>query len=213
MKRLFLVAALVGCLAVPALADLSTHPLVGAPGSLLSGSVHFTPIGPSTLDVDVDFAVWTPGTFSGVTLLPVPFAPFFSPAEYVYAYQVHNLPASHALTTFGIDSAGGSLTGLAYDPDFDPAVSDVAPYAGSIFVGTPDFAEFYFSAIPAPGFSTVLLMSSPLAPAFASASVINLGQTAAGTLPSPVPGPAAVVLGTLGLGLVGWLKKRYIQGA
>lgn len=207
-------------LAMPSIAraDFTTHPLVGAAGSLLSGSGMFFATGLNsssvlkTLDVQIDYAVWGPGAYTGGFNTFGTNLPISVPAtNYTYAYQIYNRDVAHgglSDTTFsqlGV-SVLGPITALGQDRNFDSSAFDVA---GTFSVAAAGGAAYFFLTprINPGQFSAVVLLSSAYAPVFSNATTFDSGLNADGFLPTPVPAPGAAFLGMLGLGLVRWFRR------
>lgn len=193
-------------------ADFSNRVLLNAPGTVpgFQTTQHFLATnGTDTLDINVDSAVWAPGTFPGNY---VPFAGFApaSPTDYVYAYQVYNNGPGNGQGTrqfsqLGINSAGGVIDSLGKDPNFDPSGVDVdTPFAFLSAQGAS--YQFLVPTIQVNQFSVVLLLTSPNAPTFSQASVFDSGLSASGAVPMPIPAPATLTL--LALGAAGLRRRR-----
>jgi len=201
------------CCTNAALADWSEPRPLWDQG-LLSGTQSFHAAGDArVLDLDVDFAVFAPGTYGGSPT--VIFAPGFDwNAGYVYAYQIYvnAPPGGSPLSELQLGLPPGTeplVRGLGYDPDFDPSADDVEPTFGYVL---PDSISFLFESPQLyPGeFGVTLLYSSPLPPAFFAATVFDSGLSAQQVLPVPAvaPVPAAAALGVLGLSGLSRIRRR-----
>lgn len=179
----------------------------GTLGGPFQGTQNFLSTnGTDTLDITVDFAVWGPGAYAGGYIPFAGYAPV-APSDYVYAFQIYNNGPGNGLSTrqfsqLGINSAGGPIVSLGKDPLFDPAGTDIDTNFAFL---TPTGASYLFlvPTIQVNQFSVVLLLTSPVGPTFANASVFDSGLSAQGQLPVPnvVPAPAGLALGLAGLGL------------
>lgn len=165
--------------------------------------------GEDVLSMKVDYAVFAPGQYPG----QVP----DKDSQYVYAYQAFNQAVSTvALTAFSV--------GLDPLADADNIGDDAS--AGQPGVGggvSPDLAIVGTSSarwgwgwiggfeVGADEHSTVVLFTSPNAPTWDTATMLNGGfPTPVGLLPSPVPEPATASLLALGLAamLGRWRRSR-----
>jgi hypothetical protein len=206
--------AICGLFFVPAAwADFGTHQLDGNASALpgFTGHEDFlaTGIGGKILNIRVDYAVFAPGAFTG-TSTPLPPSPALNPSDYVYGYQIFNLGTANGgtgnteLSELTVATTA-PVASLGYDAGFDPSPSDVSPSFGSIL---PE--GFLYGFIPMgllpDQFSTVLVMGSPYAPTYMSATIQDGGTTSSGRLPSPVPEPASAAAMLAGLAVL--LKQR-----
>lgn len=159
----------------------------------------------TNLDVDVDFAVFAPGDFTGGSQsTPGTFFGYgaVNTGQYVYAYQLHNLESSTvALSNMTLDLVEGSnVTGIGWNShrgDINATFPDLS---------TDDYVGFWFIApqLMVKDDSYFLLFSSPNPPTLAFASILDGGIATEvdGGLPvptQPVPAPGALALGILGL--------------
>jgi hypothetical protein len=147
------------------------------------GTAHFN--SNEILKVDVDFAVFSPGTYPDDAIHGEDPS---DGAEFVYAYQVFNVSATRDLTTLSItlDACTGAHH-LQTDPLYaltggkDPVILALLP--DSVIV------DYLGDALPAGGYSTVFLFASPNPPTMVPASVLDGGQSDIQLLPVPQPGP------------------------
>lgn len=160
------------------------------------GTVSFND---GVLNVNVDYAVYAPGAYgagdpSGGT-------------RFVYAYQGFNVSTTRPFSNISVGLADASVV---FDGGFDPGhplAGGVIPLftdsrAGSGFPSS-SFRSIFQNAGPFtkvnPGqYSQVLLFTSTAPPQFFSSSVIDEGQQVQHELPSPVPGPASLVVCVVG---------------
>lgn len=150
------------------------------------------------LKVDVDFAVYAPGSYG-----PSGGVDPSGGTQYVYAYQAFN-------------NVGGTTDLLTITIGYDSGVATVAnagndgthPLAGGVpadmnDIGTDSILAIWFAGLAVGNRSTVFLYTSPQGPGYASASAESPGLSSQLTLPSPVPEPATLsLLGLAGLGLI-----------
>jgi len=213
MKRLLALMTVTACIVGTANADWSEpRPLWGQ--GMLNGTQHFEAHDHARsrmLDVDVDYAVFAPGSFGGA-LTGSFFGGFDPDASYVYAYQIYmNDPWSTTVLSelqIGLPAgAAETIQGGGYDANYDGSADDVAASFG---YALPDSVSFLFESPQlAPGeFSVVLLFSSTAPPAFHAATIFDSGLSDQQDLPAPVPAPGAALLGTLGLGGVSAIRRR-----
>jgi hypothetical protein len=152
------------------------------------------------LDVNVEFAVFAP---NNTDLMLNSFAGLAAPStsQYLYAFQLKSLNSSTVpLSRLTIDlPALANVTGVGYS-----AIEGVRNASSATL--RPEYLRFNFTSGKQLGrgeSSYFLLFSSPNAPTWANASIIDGGtsQTVPNGLPapSPVPTPTAVLLGVIGL--------------
>jgi len=223
MQRLAPILITVSCMAASALADpsVSSHPLADHISALSgfrgSTTLHSEGSG-NILDVTIDYGVFAPSKFPGTFETwkedSVPVFPDPNPADYIYAYQIHNNspPSTVALSHLNLHLAGGvAMSSLGYDKGLDQVDEDIIPSSWSAS-STNVVYYFYYPQILPNEFSVVLLLSSPDPPTFQTASVLDGGLSAEGKLPSPVPAPGAAVLGMIGLSTVASVVRRIRLG-
>jgi hypothetical protein len=218
MKPVIATFALSALISASAQANFVTHPLIGHAGAGISGTSPFIGAAANggTIDVNVDYAVFAPGAFTANGGAFTPFGGFgpLSPTDYVYAYQIYNNgPAHQGTGNVEISSLNivfgpfGSVSSLGNDPGFDPDPNDINATLAFNFSPTASYLFIAPNSLGVDEFSTVLLLSSPLAPALQNASyVIDGGTTVTGVLPAPVPEPGTLVLALVTAGLM--LKRR-----
>ncbi len=215
--------AIVGLAILPAAAhaDFSTHPLDGHADAISAFTGHelfFSTLGADTLDIRVDYAVFAPGVFqsiAGAVYTPFGGFPGLGATDYVYAYQIYNQgdpdngSGTEPLSSLEIGLAGGTVLSVGEETGgaFEPVGVGETP-AGAFSLIDSVFYSYIGSNLLLDTFSTVLLFTSPDPPAFANASVDDFGLSTQAMLPSPVPEPGAALLGFIGLGLVGAVKRR-----
>ena len=153
-----------------------------------------------TIDADVDYAVFAPGTFDAAF-------PGLDPSggtEYVYAYQIANNDTDISKLTVGLDG-DEPLGTIGYIAD-----AGLTDPSDSLFVGIPNptSAAWDFT-VPNPltigNSSAVLIFTSAAAPEYDSATV-EAAFPDSQSLPSPLPEPATLGLMAMGLGLMGVRK-------
>jgi len=163
--------------------------------------------GPSTLTVNVEFAVYAPGQFN----LSFPGSDPSLGSQYVYAYEAFNLNVTPFPRTLAIFTVGLKDGAQAANVGAQPILTDplALPPASSSFGGTPPNAarwDFTGQVIPVGRNSQILLYTSPHPPTFVTSSVIGGGLADSKNLPSPIPEPASWVL--LGIGSVALAYRR-----
>jgi len=165
-----------------------------------TGSVNFAGgLLSFTVDADVDYAVFAPGTFEAA----FPGQDPSGGTEYVYAYQITNNDTDVSKLTVGLDG-DEPLGSIGFVSD----VSSTDPTA-SLFVGTTSAAWDF--TVPNPlvngAESSVLIFTSAAAPEWDSGTV-EASFPDSQQLPSPLPEPASLGLVALGLGLVSVRRHR-----
>jgi len=195
-------AVLLGCAGLAMAGPIASDP--NAIPAWRGTQQFYATSGVKKLQVDVEYAVYAPGNYSGTDLTGV--------TAFVYAYQIfNNLLGNAPVSSFSV--------GL--DPTANPAnigsdagsgtLGGTAPTA-SAFSGSPPTSSawyFFLNTIdppPANEYSTVLLFTSPYGPQWAPATVMNGGLGNTRDLPSPTPEPATLAL--MALGGVGLLARR-----
>ena len=198
--------ACAGLVALPAAADVVR--LADDPAALSAWqgtSPSDYSYGGVRLRVDLDYAVYAPGSYGGEDPS--------GGSEYVYAYQVLNRVES----TVAVSVLSIGLEDPALANNIDDDISSGAPgFPGGIgpdmcVVGGSSarwaFGWFGGSEIGPEEDSSVLIFTSPQGPRWNSSTVVDGGlPVPAGNLPSPVPEPATLSL--LALGAVGALIRR-----
>jgi hypothetical protein len=175
-----------------------------------SGAKNFSAGG--NLSVKVEYAVYEPGQFDSAFSGMDP----SNGSQYVYAYQLLNLPNS----TDSIQKLSVALDSLSSaanisqisDPILPSGIASLPVFAGSP-PGSATWSYFSSSVIPPSLKSEILIYTSPFSPQWASSpirGVSSVGYVPEGGLPSPIPEPFA----PLSLALAGslFLLVRRIRG-
>ncbi len=209
-----LAIALTASLAAGATADMDVLSL-GTPLDGFYGTREFRAYYESTdsyLDVDVDFAVFGPDDYTGGGSASGAYAGFdgIDANEYVYAFQFQNLSSSTVpMSNMTLDLLEGSvISGVGYN-NLSGTVNATFPD-----VVSESYLAYWFVA-PQLGVeqdSVFVMFSSPQAPTFAYASIMDGGiatQVDGGLpTPNPVPVPGAVALGAIGMTMIGAVRRR-----
>ncbi|OHB79535.1 MAG: hypothetical protein A2W31_07210 [Planctomycetes bacterium RBG_16_64_10] len=169
-----------------------------------------------TLRADVEFAVYAPGSFSTSAALGNPADPSGG-EQYVYAYQVFNLPTTNPAQR-GVPISELSVGFLDLPPQGDGVNDDEQPQNIGFLpgFGLPDAAptaafnqtgsdieaanwRFEVELPPAntSSWSTVLIYTSPFGPEWDRGSLLGGGMSDKQRLPSPTPEPATLALALL----------------
>ena len=176
----------------------------------------------------VDYAIFAPGTYSsaGLNFSPYSSSSSLSDTDYVYAYQLHNLPQQAGQPKnvdiyVGIIMPHFSVEGYNFGySDPVPNVETPTPiFSGDvkpslIVVGTAIVYSFLSEDLQVGESSYVLLIASPYSPDIFPVTVMNHSLTDQQDMPVPavvVPIPGAMALAAMGMGtiFVGRLRRRF----
>jgi len=169
-----------------------------------TGSVAFN--ASNQLLVDLDYAVFAPGVYpdDGVNGDDPS-----NGAEYVYAYQAFNRTAStRALTTVSVGLVNDQTGAHNAVPDpLHVLTGGVLPSSMEVnLVSLSVITRFLNPPVPAGGYSSVFLFTSPNRPTYMTTSVLSGGLVDTQMAPSPLPEPAT--FGLLALGGLVVLRRR-----
>ena len=162
--------------------------LIGGIGAYTGTTTFHLSNGTSNLNVDVEYAVYAPGQYTGNDIS--------GGSDYIYAYQIFSKsPASNVAVDFfsvgiligsginavGTDATFGTLGGV------NPLAFNFPQSAGYMFI---------YSALQPGQYSTVLLFSSDYSPTMGFGTVSGGGLGGMGILPTPslIPEPATIAL-------------------
>jgi hypothetical protein len=222
MKNVLIVMALIAGLVSPAVADMT--PIMSWGYEQLSGSWAKTTDTTGTLTVSVDVAK----SFGDVTrTIPTVAQAGWFPAglnadQFSAAFAVTNMDADSAngTGTVSIKDNDGTILGMTVVGEFSMLggkvyfngnitsagfIADDGDFEGDIGSFSTDFGKY--NDIPWVGTITQFTVDGGSwikdIAEFSGKSTNSTGEITA------VPVPAAVLLGGLGLGLVGWMKRRF----
>lgn len=142
------------------------------------------------LKVDVEYAVYAPGTYPGSDLT--------SGNEYIYAYQIFNdLKADVAIGFFSVGIIGPATVNNIYTDDiygYSPG-SAVEPTISNIFAQSAGYV-FAGQNLNPRKWSSVLIFSSDNGPTIGFGTVSGGGLCSMGNLPTPsiIPEPVTILL-------------------
>ncbi|MEZ6192665.1 MAG: PEP-CTERM sorting domain-containing protein [Phycisphaerales bacterium] len=153
----------------------------------------------------MDYAVFAPGAF-GVAF---PGQDPSNGSDYVYAYQINNLPgtipAATAISQFTVGLDGDEPLGAT---GFVSGIGITIPSSTGYVGSGPTSVAFDFAAnIPFDGTSAILIFTSAAAPELDTATV-HAAWADTHLLPSPSPEPATLGLLAMGLGLIGNRRRK-----
>ena len=167
-------------------------------GDLAGGSTLFTgsTVDGTTIDVDVEYAVYSPGTYTG-------YIPGTLPSnKYIYAYQLFNTADSEISVNFfsvGLNSGAIQPNDECWEDSNYGTTGGIVTsgFTGTGFTGgftvlpQQEAAYGFFSgSIGQEQHSVVLLFSSDFRPVDGYGTIGG----ALGVLPTPVPEPSTIVL-------------------
>lgn len=203
MRRAIIAVGLVVGMPVVGMADIRP---------LLTNSAVFSDSNAlGNLTVTVKYEVFAPNTYPeawGTTIYPLLGSAPDLATHYIYAYQLHNDAGSTAaVSAFNLGVGEAPVTALGYDAiagETTPIDLLSGVVAGSAFF------SLMFDPLPAGGSSAVLLLASIQGPTIGAVNINNGTFVASGTLPTPapIPAPGALLLVTLGLVPLGWLRRH-----
>ena len=156
----------------------------------------------------VDYAVYAPGHFSNSVALGAPGSPPPDPSlaqDYVYAYQIINLPAS---TTYITELSVGLYPNAV--PLNSTNIGNFVGPPADVAALPPDFSQFnavvgapkssaiwsYSGEIDPTQHSDILYFTSPFPPTKITSSLYG-AENVSRLLPTPVPEPNTLVLGMM----------------
>jgi PEP-CTERM motif len=207
--------------------------LSGDGAAIMKGSIDITSvigingdIG-TKLSASIEYAVYAPGTFGSSLALGSPgnAAEPSNGTEYVYAYEIINNALSVAISSFSVGIFD------QYDPITSLANKGVMTSAGGVtpfkveFIPNPaanlgDITNAKYSfgppntTIPVGGHSDYLMFTSPLGPGLKTSSVVGTGSLRNRLLPTPIPEPSTILLGSFGvatlLAIAGYRRRRKV---
>ena len=170
----------------------------GIPAFTGTAAFNATDGGVSLL-VDVDYAVFEPGAFTG--------ADPSGGADYVYAYQAFNIGGGDATVMSGltVGVVPGLVTpGSAGDDAGYPMAGGISPSLAAVGVDSVLYT-FVTPQIAPSEYSSVVFFTSPVAPVWGVGSVIDGGLSDQQPVPT-VPEPTT--LGLLGMAGLALLRRR-----
>ena len=177
----------------------------GAIGAFTGTQLFSNDFGGFTVNASVDYAVFAPGAF-GVAF---PGQDPSNGSDYVYAYQINNLPgtipAATAISQFTVGLDGDEPLGAT---GFVSGIGITIPSSTGYVGSGPTSVAFDFAAnIPFDGTSAILIFTSAAAPELDTATV-HAAWADTHLLPSPSPEPATLGLLAMGLGLIGTRRRK-----
>lgn len=206
-------------------------PLYGDPAALISGSATFSgnnglPVPLThTIHAQVEYAVYSPGTFSTSDAAHLNFpADISAGTQFIYAYEVFNDGTDATVTSLSVGLFSGGVADTATlinhlsDPQDPPGQAPFQWNFNPSASGSPKTsAVWQFDlAVPAVAVgqhSDILIFASPNMPDFKVSSIIGEFATGASApLPSPVtpiPEPGTLLLAAGAV--VGLLATRFLK--
>lgn len=176
--------------------------LPGFTGTQLFDDPAFLGIPGLSISANIDFAVFAPGSFNAAFPGQDPSAG----ADYVYAYQIANLDNNISKLTVGLD--GDETLGTV---GFVSDAGLIDPVASSFTGSGPTSAAWDFdqASLPSGSSSAILIFTSAQAPELHSSTLLATNSVPnSHDLPSPLPEPATLGLMAMGLGIVGFGRRR-----